>query len=78
MTIDVSRHLEEELRRLADLRGQDVSVLVEEAVRQYLDAVAITDVSSGEVAATQASLLSELDRIPTWFDGREPAGDEAR
>ena len=76
--IDLSTPLEEELRRLAGLSGKDVEALVEEAVRQYLDAAAITDVSSDEVAATQTSLLSELGRIPRWFDGQEPAADEAR
>ena len=78
MTIDLSTPLEEELRRVAALWGKDVEVLVEEAVRQYLDAAAITDVSSDDVAATQASLLSELGRIPAWFDGQGPATAEAR
>ena len=76
MTIDLSTHLEEELRRLAGLRGMDVGVLVEEALRLYLDAAVITDVSGDEVTATQASLLGELERIPTWFDGQEPGADE--
>jgi hypothetical protein len=78
MTIDLSTPLEEELRRVAGLWGKNVEVLVEEAVRQYLDAAAITDVSSDDVAATQASLLSELGRIPAWSDREEPPGDEAR
>ena len=78
MTIDLSTPLEEELRRVAGLWGKDVEVLVEEAVRQYLDAAAITDVSSDDVAATQASLLGELGRIPAWFDREEPPGNEAR
>jgi len=78
MTIDLSTPLEEELRRVAGLWGKNVEVLVEEAVRQYLDAAAITDVSSDDVAGTQASLLGELGRIPAWFDGQGPAADEAR
>jgi hypothetical protein len=78
MVIDLSTHLEDELRRLAGLWGKDVEALVEEAVRQYLDAAAITDVSSDDVAATQASLMSELGHISAWSDGQEPAADEAR
>ena len=78
MTIDLSTPLEEELRRVAGSCGKDVGVLVEEAVRQYLDAAAITDVSSEDVAATQASLVSELVRVPAWFNGQEPTADEAR
>ena len=50
---------------MAGLWGKDVDALVEEAVRQYLDAAAITDVSSDDVAATQASLLSEMGHIAT-------------
>ena len=76
--IDLSTPLEAELRRVAGLWGKDVEVVVEEAVRQYLDAAAITDVSSDDVAATQASLLGELGGIPAWFDGQGPAADEAR
>ena len=78
MTIDLSTPLEEELRRVAGLWGKDVEVLVEEAVRQYLDAAAITDVSSDDVAATQTSLIGELNRIPAWVNAQEPPADEAR
>ena len=78
MTVDLSTPLEEELRRLAGVSGKDVEALVKEAVRQYLDAAAITDVSSEDVAATQASLVSELVRVPVWFNGQEPTADEAR
>jgi len=78
MTVDLSMPLEEELRRLAGASGKDVDVLVEEAVRQYLDGAAITDVSPDDVAATQTSLIGELARVPVWFDGQEPPADEAR
>jgi len=78
MTIDLSTPLAEELRRLAGVSGKDVETLVGEAVRQYLDAASITDVSSDDVAATQASLVSELGRIPAWFNEQEPPTDEAR
>ncbi len=64
--------------RLAGMSGKDVESLVEEAVRQYLDAGAITDVGPNDVAATQSSLLGELGSITAWFDGQEPSADEAR
>ena len=41
-------------------------MLVEEAVRQYLEAAAITDVDAGEVAETQDALLVELPDISDW------------
>lgn len=78
MTIDLSTPIEAELRRLAGLSGMNVETLVVEAVRQYLDAAALTDLSVGDVAATQVSLLGELERTPPWFDGQEPSVDEAR
>lgn len=78
MTIDLSTPLAEELRRLAGVSGKDVETLVGEAVRQYLDAAAIADVSSDDVAATQASLVSELGSIPGWFDDQERPTNEAR
>jgi hypothetical protein len=40
--------------------------LVEDAVRQYLEAAAITDVDPNQVADTQAKLLRELPPIPKW------------
>ena len=78
MTIDLSTPLAEELRHLAGVSGKDVEALVEEAVRQYVDAASITDVSSDDVAATQASLVGELSRVPAWLEGQEPTSDEAR
>lgn len=78
MTIDLSTPLAEELRRLAGVSGKDIDALVGEAVRQYLDGAAITDVDSDDVAATQASLMGELARVPVWRNGQEPPTDEAR
>jgi len=75
MTIDLSTPLADELRRLAGLSGKDVQSLVAEAVRQYLDAAAITDLGADDVSATQASLLSDAQPDPrlvrcTGADGR--------
>jgi len=41
-------------------------VLVEEAVREYLEAMSITDVDSAEVAETQVALMAELSDVPEW------------
>jgi hypothetical protein len=43
-----------------------MSALVEEAVRQYLEAGAITDVDSGDVAEAQFGLIKELPNVPGW------------
>jgi len=69
MTVHLSGSLENELERLASLRGQGVEFLVEEAVRQYLDAAAITDVSPEDLAQTQAAMAAEIEGLSTWPEG---------
>jgi predicted transcriptional regulator len=60
MTIQLSHDLEKELRRLAGESGRDLDALVEDAVRHYLEAEAITDLEPNDVAATQMKLASDL------------------
>jgi predicted transcriptional regulator len=69
VSIDLPGSVEEQLRTLAAKQGRDVRALVEEAIRQYLEATAITDVDADAVAETQAALLGELPRIPDWKAG---------
>jgi predicted transcriptional regulator len=59
MTIELSASIERELRNLAVLQNRDVCELVEEAVRQYLEAAAITDLDTADVAETQAALAGD-------------------
>ena len=66
MTIHVSTNLEAELRRLAGQTGRDLGSLVDEAIQQYLDAAAITDISPAEVAAARMNLAVELHDAPDW------------
>ncbi len=66
VSIELSSGVEEQLRDLAARQGRDVSAVVEDAVRQYLEVAAITDVEPSEVAETQAALLGELQEIPAW------------
>ena len=66
VSIELSSSIEEQLRNLAARQGRDVSALVEDAVRQYLEAAAITDVEPSEVAEAQAALLRELPDVPVW------------
>ena len=61
MAVELPEKIEEELRSLAKRQGRSLGDLLEEAVEQYLVAVAITDTTPGEVAATQEALLGELD-----------------
>lgn len=58
--------VEEQLRTLATRQGRDVGALVEEAIRQYLEAAAITDLDADDVTEAQAALLGELPRVPDW------------
>lgn len=66
MTIDLPSVVEEQLRDLAKRQNRDIAELIEDAVRQYLEAAAITDVDPKEVAETQAELLTELPPISKW------------
>ena len=64
MSIELPVSVGEQLRNLAAKQGRDVRTLVEESVRQYLEAVAITDLDATQVAETQTALLGELPRVP--------------
>ncbi len=66
MSIELPSSVEEQLRNLAAKQGREVRTLVEEAVRQYLEAVAITDLDATQVAETQAALLGELPHVSDW------------
>jgi predicted transcriptional regulator len=70
MVIELSGHVEEELRDLAERQGRNISAVVEEAVRDYLEAAAITDLEAAEVGETQEVLVGELRGISQWKDGR--------
>jgi predicted transcriptional regulator len=66
MTIDLPSVVEKQLRDLAKRQNRDIAELIEDAVRPYLEAAAITDVDPSQVAETQAQLLSELPPISKW------------
>ena len=66
MTIDLPSVIEEQLRDLAKRQNRDIAELIEDAVRQYLETAAITDLDPNQVAETQAELLSELPLISKW------------
>ncbi len=66
MSIQLPQRVEEQIRELAKKQGRDVRVLVEEAVRLYLEAVAISDLDDEDIAEAQTALLSELPEIPDW------------
>jgi len=66
MSIDLPTSVEEQLRRLATKQGRDVSALVHEALRHYIDRLAITDVDVSEIAETQAALVAELPPMAAW------------
>lgn len=66
MSIELTESVEEQLRNLAAKQGRDVCALVEEAVRQYLESAAITDLEPTQVAEAQADLLGELPDVSDW------------
>ena len=69
MNIELPGSVEEQLRRLAVRQGRDVHAVVGEAIRQYLESAAITDLDAGEVAEAQGALLGELPDISGWKAG---------
>ena len=66
MRVEVPIGVEEQLRDLAARQGRQLETLVEEALRQYLEAAAITDVDASHVAEAQSEMLKELPDIPAW------------
>ncbi len=66
MTIELPRAVEAELRTVAEKQGRDVLAVIEDALQQYLDGTAITDLDSGDPAATQMSLAGEISDPPSW------------
>ena len=66
MTLDLPSVVEDQLRDLAKRQNRDIAELIEDAVRQYLETAAITDVDPNQVAETQAELLGELSPISKW------------
>lgn len=66
MTIEVPDAIEQRLRDLASKQGRDLELVVEEALREYLDAAAITDVGASEIVQTQSELVRDLPLDPPW------------
>ena len=66
MTIELPGNIEEQLRNLAAKQGRDVRAVVEEAVRQYLESLAISDLDTTQVAETQTALIGELKDLSKW------------
>jgi predicted transcriptional regulator len=69
MSIELPTSIEEQLRDLAIKQGRDIDAVVEEALREYLEAAAITDLEPEEVAQGQVALVGELQGIPEWKGG---------
>lgn len=75
MVIEISRPIEEQLRELAQEQGREIGVLVEEALRIYLEATAITDLPTAAVGQTQMAVLDELPGFPSGrMNPREARG----
>ena len=68
MTIELPPAVEAELRTLAEKQGRDVLAVIEDAVQQYLESTAITDLDLNDVAATQLAVVAELSELPGWDD----------
>ena len=63
MTIELSAGAQKELEHLSVVQHRDISELVEEAIRQYLEAAAISDLDSFAIGEAQVKLAGELREI---------------
>jgi len=70
MTVELHGNVEAQLCHLASKQGRDVGDLVEEAIREYLEAASVTDLEAAEIAEAQVALVSELTGIPGWKGDR--------
>ncbi len=77
MTIQLPANLENELRQLAQERRRDLQDLVQDAIRQFIDASAITDLDSVDVAQCQIELADELPAVEDWPRNEESNSNEA-
>jgi hypothetical protein len=66
MTIELPQAIETELPTVAEKQGREVLAVIEDAIQQYLDGTAITDLDPTDVAAVQISVLGELSAPPDW------------
>jgi hypothetical protein len=71
MTIELPARVAEELRVLAVTQSRGMGEILEDAIRLYIEASAITDLGAAEVAEAQVALVGELRGIEEWKDGRE-------
>lgn len=69
MELVPSPRLIDRIRELAKSRGVDPQRLLDEALQQYIEASAITDVTPEEVGRTQDAMLGEID-LGEWHEGR--------
>jgi hypothetical protein len=60
VTLNLSSAIEAQLRTLASQQGRDVQSLAEEAIRQYLDAANITDLTTDQIRDFQMQLAPEV------------------
>ena len=76
MVIQMDVQTEQELRRLAGRQGRALAEVVEAALRSYIEAEAMTDIDSADVAATQSALVAELTGIDRPTEATEEPGTE--
>ncbi len=71
MTIELPASVEKELHALAVTQSRDMGEILEEAVRLYIEAAAITDLGAADIAEAQVALVDELRGVEKWKDGSE-------
>lgn len=71
MTVHISNELEEALRQIAAAQGRQADAVVADAVRDYLVAASITDVTPAELAETQMKLLTQFPSLAPYENGAD-------
>ncbi len=70
MALALSPTLVQRLQELARVRGVDAQRLLDDAVRQFVEAANISDLTPQEVARTQEAMLKEIG-LDNWEQGKE-------
>ncbi len=78
MTIHFPPDLSEALERLAAAQGQELESVIERALREYVEAAAITDLSSADIGEAQMAMLPELKGIIGDDEHWQSNSDETR
>ena len=66
MIVELPLETEKQLQDLAAQQGRQVAVILEDALRRYIESLASSDLDSSAVGEGQMRLIPELPGLPAW------------